>query len=390
MKKILLFVLLIAWTGTIQIFSQTYVDISNTSTCEQALDISRFSIFGPTTAPEEDENINISSFNLAIHPTWYKFTINKTGILMFDIIPQNQKDNYDFMLFKFEDEFCKKYNSGNLTPVRSNFNPPGNSKGITGLSYNGKENDFDKSLRVNKGDKFYLALNNVYKNGKGHTIHFKELKTIILTGTVTNKKNGKLIKADIIWQHLKDNIVFISSQTEQKGSYEIEVLLNNQSNTFPKYELCVYSDKYFPEIIVYSTAEANNLAEKEVNFELYKVKKGLNNESLGVIYFRPNKSVIVSKSEKVKMKLLKFMQLNKNTEIILEGHTNGLFPSTDVDFELSAKRAEVIKEFLVENGISPARIGTEGMGSKKEVYPIPETEEEEGFNRRVEVNIVIF
>ena len=84
------------------------------------------------------------------------------------------------------------------------------------------------------------------------------------------------------------------------------------------------------------------------------------------------------------------MQLNKNAEIILEGHTNGLFPSTDVDFELSAKRAEVIKEFLVENGISPERIGTEGMGSKREVYPIPETEEEEGYNRRVEVNVVIF
>ena len=68
MKKILLFVFLIAWTGTIQIFSQTYVDISNTSTCDQALDISRFSIFGPTTAPEEDKNINISTSSLIKNP----------------------------------------------------------------------------------------------------------------------------------------------------------------------------------------------------------------------------------------------------------------------------------------------------------------------------------
>jgi hypothetical protein len=30
------------------------------------------------------------------------------------------------------------------------------------------------------------------------------------------------------------------------------------------------------------------------------------------------------------------------------------------------------------------------MASNKEIYPIPETEEEEGFNRRVEINIVNF
>lgn len=389
MKKILLLILFTAWAGTTQIFSQSYVDISKTSTCEKAIDISRFCIFGPTTSPEEVGNVNNNTFNLAIHPTWYIFTVNRTGILMFDIIPVNPKDNYDFMLFKAVEEFCVKYNSDKLIPIRSNFNPPTNLKGTTGLSYYGNEGDFDKSLRVKEGDKFYLALNNVFKNGKGHTIHFKEFKTIKLTGNITNNKNGKPIKADIRWKNLRNNTVFTTSQTD-KGSFEIEILLNNMSNTFPQYELCVYSDKYFPEFKIYSTTEANNLNEKEVNFELHKVKSGLNNKNLGVIYFRPNKTDVVSKAEKIKMKLLKFMQLNKNAEIILEGHTNGLFPSTDVDFELSTKRAEIIKDFLIENGISPVRIGIEGMGSKNEVYPIPETEEEEGFNRRVEINIINF
>lgn len=388
MKKVVLVAVLIFASGILHVQSQTYVDINNTGTCENALDITRFTIFGPTTAPAEVGNNN--NFNLAKHPTWYTFTVSKSGVLMFDIIPQNPKDNYDFMLFKADDDFCKKYDEGKVNPIRSNFNPPENIKGITGLSYNGEESDFDKSLMVNEGDVFYLALNNVYRNGKGHTVHFKELKTLVLKGKVTNQKNGKPIKAEIRWKNLRSNKVFAADQSEKKGSYEIEVYLNNQSNTFPKYELSVYADKFFPEINVYSTKEANELGKEEINFELHKVKKGLNNNELGVIYFRPNTADIVPSSEPVKMKLLKFMQLNENAQIILEGHTNGLFPSTDVDFELSSKRAEIIKTFLVDNGISPARIGTEGMGSKKEVFPIPETEEEEGFNRRVEVNIVSF
>lgn len=387
MKKLFLFVLL--FIGVLYSFSQSYVDISNTGTCRNALDISRFSIFGPTTAPEEIGGNN-NSFDLAKHPTWYKFTVQKTGILLFDIIPHNVGDNYDFMLFKAESDFCSKYNTKKISSIRSNFSPPNNPKGITGLSYAGDTPDFEKALMVNKGDMFYLALNNVYKNGKGHTIHFKELKSIFIKGVITNKKNGKSIKADIRWWNLRNNDVFVTTQTEKKGSYEMEVLLNNQSNTFPKYEICVYAEKFFPDFITYSTKEANELNGKEINFELEKVKSGINNESLGVIYFRPNDIIVVSKSDKVMKRLLKFMKLNEKAEIILEGHTNGLFPSTDVDFDLSAKRTEVIKKYLVENGISPARIGTEGMGSKYEVYPIPETEEEEGFNRRVEINIVNF
>ena len=84
------------------------------------------------------------------------------------------------------------------------------------------------------------------------------------------------------------------------------------------------------------------------------------------------------------------MMLNSKATVELEGHTNGLFPSTDVDFKLSSDRAEVIKKYLTDNGIDASRIQTEGMGSKNEIYPIPETEEEEGYNRRVEIRITDF
>ncbi len=388
MKKNVLLILFVLST-IVYSQAQNLVDISNTSDCEHAYDISRFHIFGPTTPPAETGNMT-TDFTLVKHPTWYKFTIQKNGILLFDIIPLNSKDNYDFMLFKDEPDFCSKFKEGKIKPVRSNFNPPSNDKGITGLSYDGENPDFDKGIPVSKGDVFYLALNNMYRNGKGHTVLFKELKTIKITGKITDAKNNKLVKADIRWRNLRNNDLYVSTQTEKKGFYEIEVLLNTQENTFPKYELCVYADKYFPEFKIFSTEEANKLNEQKIDFALNKVKKGLNNETLGVIYFQANDVTIVPKSNYVKKKLLKFMTLNPKAKIHLEGHTNGLFPSTDVDFKLSTERAELIKKYLVDNGIDASRIGTEGMGSKNEVYPIPETEEEEGYNRRVEIRIVEF
>jgi len=390
MKKILFLSLGLIFSLSISINAQTFVDISNTGTCENAIDISRFTVFGPTTAPAKLGVANSSSFELAKHPTWYKFTIQQDAILLFDIIPQNPKDNYDFMLFKSDENFCERHKANKMTPIRSNFSPQKNTKGTTGLSFNGTEDDYEKGIMVSKGEIFYLVLNNVYPKGKGHTVIFKQLKTNRLSGKITNKKNGKPIKADIRWRNLRNNNVYVSSQTEKKGTYEIEILLNNQSNVFPKYELCIYSNNFFPDFKVFSTAEANKLDNKEINFELDKVKKGLNNKSLGVIYFKPNDATVVPEAEYVKRRLLKFLKLNLQAEVILEGHTNGLFPSTEVDFELSDERAAVIKKYLVNNGIDASRIGTEGMGSKNEVYPIPETEDEEGFNRRVEVNIVKF
>jgi outer membrane protein OmpA-like peptidoglycan-associated protein len=300
----------------------------------------------------------------------------------------NYKDNYDFMLFKDEENFCEKFKQNKIKPLISNFSPPENSKGITGLSYYGDKPDFEKGITVKEGEKYYLALNNVYQNGRGHTIIFKDIKNFVIRGTVINKKSEKPIKAEISWKNLTNSTVFTTTQTEKKGFYELEILLDHQPNTFPQYELCVNAENFFPEFIIFPTIEASQLEGKEINFQLNKVNLGLNNETLGVIYFRPNDATIVTDSEKVLKQLLKFMQLNESAVIKLEGHTNGLVPSTDVDFELSEERAQVVKNYLVQNGIDHSRIFTEGLGSKNEIYPIPETEEEEGYNRRVEINVI--
>jgi outer membrane protein OmpA-like peptidoglycan-associated protein len=375
----------------ISLSAQELVDIKNTSTCEKALDITRFKRFGPTTPPEAFGSVKTNSFQHPPHPTWYKFTINEDGVLLFDIIPVNPKDNYDFMLFKDEADFCKKSADGKITPVRSNYAPVNDSTaGMTGLSFNGKPLGYEKGIEVKTGEIYYLALNNVFDNGSGHTVVFKNLVTYTVAGSVLNQKNDHSLTATVSLRNINNPVISAETATDKTGYFELAVGLNNENSSVSQYELCAYSDKFFPVIQKFTADEIKGLNGKQYDLELKKIKKGYNNDDLAPIYFTPNDLDIVPTSEDCIEKLLRLMTLNTKTEIQLEGHTNGIYPSTAVDMQLSESRANVVKTYLVEHGITAQRIQIKGFGSTKEIYPSPENEEQEGYNRRVEINILKF
>lgn len=391
MKNTILISLILILSINSNLLSQELVDISNTGTCENALDITRFRRFGPTTPPEKQGSVDPNSFELTKHPTWYKFTAQKSGLLLLDIIPSNPKDNYDFLIYKATPDFCAKFQANQAKAMRANFDPPfSENKGYTGLSFSGEQQGFAKAINVKEGELYYLALNNVYEKGKGHSVVLYYLKTFKVNGSISNIKNEHTVDAKITWRNLRNEDITVKTQSEKKGTFSIMAVASTDPNVFPQYELSVYADKFFPEYKIFTTEEINQSEITPVEINLNKIKKGYNNESLGVVYFEPNDLVTTKDSEYAKKRLLRLMQLNNRVEIILEGHTNGIYPSTEVDFELSLKRAEAVRDFLTGNGIEAERIQVKGLGSTKEIYAAPENEEQEGANRRVEVNFVKF
>jgi OOP family OmpA-OmpF porin len=72
--------------------------------------------------------------------------------------------------------------------------------------------------------------------------------------------------------------------------------------------------------------------------------------------------------------------------IIVVGHTDSV-GSAAANQRLSVRRAEAVKKYLVEKGIEPNRIYTEGKGATQ---PIADNKTAEGRakNRRVEVEVV--
>lgn len=83
--------------------------------------------------------------------------------------------------------------------------------------------------------------------------------------------------------------------------------------------------------------------------------------------------------------LLQYLQGNSQREIIIEGHTDSM-GKPETNKNLSLKRADAVKEFLITRGIDSRRIETRGFG---EEVPVATNTTNAGrsLNRRVEVVI---
>ena len=83
---------------------------------------------------------------------------------------------------------------------------------------------------------------------------------------------------------------------------------------------------------------------------------------------------------------ISFLKQYPTLQIELSGHTDS-DGDDDHNQKLSKNRAESIKKYLVENGISEGRITTVGSG---ELYPkFPnDSSENKGLNRRIEAKVI--
>jgi len=149
-------------------------------------------LFGPTNAPDgpgADLEISGNSITDSLYiedehnTVWYKYTTPCPCELTFDIIPQSLSNDYDFMLYRYNgkaSDFVSKMKTKAVKPIRSCISRNDKKlKSKTGLAKNldinyihqGIGPSYVSSVPANKGDVFYLLVDNVYKNGRGHTIH---------------------------------------------------------------------------------------------------------------------------------------------------------------------------------------------------------------------------
>ena len=104
------------------------------------------------------------------------------------------------------------------------------------------------------------------------------------------------------------------------------------------------------------------------------------------LFFASDKTDILPQSEPAMQELFEFLDKNPEVRIRITGHTDWI--GTDKDNQiLSEGRANSVKRSMVERGINPDRIETEGKG---ESQPVDTNETEEGRqnNRRVEFTIL--
>jgi outer membrane protein OmpA-like peptidoglycan-associated protein len=151
-----------------------------------------------------------------------------------------------------------------------------------------------------------------------------------------------------------------------------------------------------------SRDDANNVV---VPFELTRLQKG-DIAIMYHVYFYKDAGVMRPESRYEVNSLLEMLKENPNYKIKLHGHTNGSAPGKIISMgdsknffslndtkegfgsakKLSLERAEVIREYLVNEGIDPKRMQVKAWGGKKPIFEKLSSRAQE--NVRVEVEIL--
>ena len=103
--------------------------------------------------------------------------INKTLVSYLSNIKteiDNQQDDWDFLLYEYKKNFCKRIEDNMAKPIRSNLS----RSPITGISRQGKENfvaagvnnNYSRPIHVHEGERYVLVVNNPKRSGGKHTL----------------------------------------------------------------------------------------------------------------------------------------------------------------------------------------------------------------------------
>lgn len=104
------------------------------------------------------------------------------------------------------------------------------------------------------------------------------------------------------------------------------------------------------------------------------------------IFFEYNSATLLPESYPELNRVYKILIDNPTVKLELSGHTDSI-GGHEYNMRLSQQRAESVRNYLLEKGISPSRLIAKGYGLTKPIAP-NSTEEGRALNRRVEMKIL--
>lgn len=324
-------------------------------------------------------------FNL----TWYKFTTPEDGLVGFEIRPQVKHANIDFLVFKSRGKkTCSLIENGAIKPVRKNLaQAVSEQSSRTGLSVEQHSLSYGAPIASKKGEEFYIVVNNVHTTS-GHQIRLKWYNTYQISGKVSINVPQSKTPAEVIWFNSEVDATVAEAKTDSAGNFVMTAIVDETDFQFNNYKLIITGKGYG---IVDTTLTKKNI-QAPLQVDLPKLVKGeVINGDAEHLYFKPNSAQNINDESKKRLnKLIKQMRFCPTLKIQLEGHSNGVYPSTEVDSKLSYTRAQSIKDYLVSKGIERHRIFLKAFGSANQLYPKAKNTKEESRNRRVEIRYLDF
>jgi len=260
-----------------------------------------------------------------------------------------------------------------------------------GETINSEKDDFAFVVidSINTG---YISSN---RSGLDNIYTFKRIeneRTYYIEGLVTDKVTGEVLPNTTVTLFDKDGNVIAEQLVGEDGRYKLP--------TQPSQEYSVegFQPKYIPQVEFFDTNDKGNIEFNiELEIESYKDAedivtdddKGNTFIELENIYFDFAKWDIKPQAARTLDVLVALLTKYPRMEIQLGAHTDSR-ASYEFNMDLSEKRAAATLEYLVENGISRARLTSKGFGETQPIVPCGDncTETEYSINRRCEFLIL--
>jgi len=137
-------------------------------------------------------------------------------------------------------------------------------------------------------------------------------------------------------------------------------------------------------------AEQSEAKAKQMEAELSELKGKLTDRgivlTLGDVLFDTGKAALKPGATQVVDRLANFLQKHTDRNVVIEGHTDSV-GGEEYNIQLSQRRADSVRDALIEKGIDANRVATKGYGKR---LPVASNKTAAGrqYNRRVEVVVL--
>jgi len=109
-------------------------------------------------------------------------------------------------------------------------------------------------------------------------------------------------------------------------------------------------------------------------------------DTLTGVHFDFNRAILKPEGRKMLDEDIVMLKKNKSLDISIEGHCD-IVGSDSYNQQLSERRARVVYDYFLKNGIDANRMRTVGYGRTKPVVP-NDSDANRAKNRRVEIHII--
>lgn len=193
-----------------------------------------------------------------------------------------------------------------------------------------------------------------------------------LKGKVTDAKTGNPVRANLTVTDLNSNEVVTQTHSDNDGSYDVRVKAPG------RYSVTADADGYLFGSSYFEVDDEGRILRGNHDIKL----DAATGRTRLLVFFDFNKAELQRSSYPELDRVVHLMQANPKMQVEIAGYTDS--KGTDsYNLDLSKRRAEAVKEYLLKKGISGGRIVTKGYG-KDNPISTNETEDGRAENRRVE------